>query len=204
MYYHALFSLLISLTFGSFASGQALKRDRPAPARPVSIDESILRQAIYDTAATYLGMTEKTNHNDAKWISKINRYNGLSDRAFYCASAFNYVHRVNGLWLPVKAPGAVSSYFSDKTKIIYRRNQRGNNRSGIQPQKMDAVSLYASHIEAIAEDRFDPDADYVRCIGFNTTGGKGTKGGCYVNRRRMSEIKFIANWITPTLKQYKQ
>ena len=70
---------------------------------------------------------------------------------------------------------------------------------------MDAVSLYASHIEGIAQDRFDPESeDDVKCIGFNTTGGKGTKGGCYINRRRRSEIKLIANWITPTLEQFKQ
>ncbi|WP_461073966.1 hypothetical protein [Spirosoma horti] len=204
MRFNPFFSCLISLTFCSFAFGQTLKRDRPVPTRPVSFDEAILRQAIYDTAATYLGMTEKTNNNDAKWISKINRFNGLSDRAFYCASAFSYVHRVNGLWIQVRAAGAVRSYFSDQKKIIYRKNQRGNQRSGIQPQKMDAVSLYASHIEGLAEDKWDPEADFVKCIGFNTTGGRGTKGGCYVNRRRMSEIKLIANWITPTLNQFKQ
>jgi len=207
MHFNRCFHLVISLTLGSIAFSQAVaqsvKRDKPAPARPVSFDETILRQAIYDTAASYVGKTEKTNRNDAPWIAKINKYNGLPSRAFYCASGFNYCHRVNGLWIPVRAAGMVSSYFSDSKRIIYRRNRRGNQRSGIAPQRMDAVSIFGSHIEGLAQDRFDPDAENVLLIGFNTTGGKGTRGGCYINRRRVSDIKQIANWITPTLQTQK-
>ncbi len=148
-------------------------------------------------------MTELHNNNDAPWITKINRYNGLPIRSAYCASGYYYAHRVNGVKLPVRALGAVSSYFADGSKIIYRRNQRGNQRIGIMPRRMDAVSIYTSHIEGLVSDVWDADDDEVTLIGFNTSGGRGTKYGCYINRRKKSEIKFIANWITPWLASYK-
>lgn len=174
------------------------------PAKVLLLDETLLRKAIYDSAAVFVGMTEQHNNNDAPWITKINRYNGLPIRSAYCASGFYYAHRVNGVKLPVRALGAVASYFSVESKIIYRRNQRGNQRIGIMPRRMDAVSLYASHIEGIVSDVWEPDDDYVTLIGFNTAGGRGTKYGCYINRRRKSEIKYIANWLTPYLKTLKQ
>ncbi|MGF7217475.1 hypothetical protein GGR92_003649 [Spirosoma lacussanchae] len=173
------------------------------PLKPISLDETILRQAILDSAAAFVGMVELTNHNDAPWITKINAYNGLPIRSAYCASGFYYAHRVNGVRLPVRALGAVSSYFAVPAKIIYRRNQRGNQRLGVMPRRMDAVSIYTSHIEGLVDDVWDPDEEYVTLIGFNTSGGRGTKYGCYINRRRKSEIKFIANWLTPFLTTYK-
>ena len=143
-------------------------------------------------------MTEKSNNNDATWITMINKANGLPSRSAYCASAFYYVHVRNGVKLPVKSVGMVAAYFSDKTKIIYRRNQRGNLRNAKKPRRMDAVSLFYSHVEGIAQDHFDPEEeDRVKCIGFNTTGGNGTRGGCYINYRKTSEIKLIANWVSP-------
>jgi hypothetical protein len=157
-----------------------------------------MRQAVYDTAAGFVGMTERTGNNDATWIAIINKANGLPSRAHYCASAFNYVHTLNGIKLPVgEGIGMVRSYFRNTKYIVYQRNARGNQR-GSKPKRMDAVSLFYSHIEGIAEDDFDPDEDdRVKCIGFNTSGGKGTKDGCYVNYRRTREIKLIANWLTP-------
>lgn len=171
------------------------------PLQPITTDETILRQAILDSAAVFVGMTELHNNNDAPWITKINRYNGLPIRSAYCASGFYYAHRVNGVKLPVRALGAVTSYFT--SNIIYRRNQRGNQRLGIMPRRMDAVSIYTSHIEGLVSDVWDSDDDYVTLIGFNTSGGRGTKYGCYINRRKKTEIKFIANWITPWLASYK-
>ncbi|SFD46820.1 hypothetical protein [Spirosoma endophyticum] len=158
-----------------------------------------MRQAVYDTAARFIGMTERTGNNDATWIAIINQSFDLPTRSHYCASAFNYCHALNGIRLPVgDGVGMVSSYFRDASKIIYKRNGRGNQRIGRKPQRMDAVSLFASHIEGLAQDDFDPDEDdMVKVIGFNTTGGKGTKAGCYVNYRRTSDIKLIANWLTP-------
>jgi hypothetical protein len=178
------------------------------PAKPVTLDETLLRQAILDSAAVFVGMVELSNRNDAPWITKINRYNGLPIHSAYCASGYYYAHRVNGVKLPVRALGAVSSYFAVPGKIIYRKNQRGNQRIGIMPRRMDAVSIYTSHIEGIVDDVWNPDDDYVKLIGFNTSGprqagGRGTKYGCYINRRRKSEIKYIANWITPFIRDYK-
>lgn len=172
------------------------------PAKPITLDETLLRKAILDSAAVFVGLVELTNQNDAPWITKINRYNGLPLRSAYCASGFYYAHRVNGVKLPVSALGAVSSYFNVSAKIIYRRNQRGNQRIGIMPRRMDAVSIYTSHIEGLVSDVWDSDDDYVTLIGFNTSGGRGTKYGCYINRRRKSDIKLIANWLTPYLENY--
>lgn len=150
-----------------------------------------------------MGRTERTNRNDAPWIAYINRFNNLPTQAMYCASGYYYVHAKNGVHLPVRSVGYVRVYFSDPTKLLYQRGARGNQRLGSRIQKMDAVSLYASHIEAIAQDRYDPqEDDTVLLLGFNTTGGPGTRGGCYINRRRTSEIKAIANWLTPHLKQF--
>ncbi|WP_020603142.1 hypothetical protein [Spirosoma spitsbergense] len=173
------------------------------PAKPFTLDETILRQAILDSAAVFVGMTEINNNNDAPWITKINRYNGLPIRSAYCASGYYYAHRVNGVKLPVRALGAVASYFSTTGKIIYRKNQRGNQRLGVMPRRMDAVSIYTSHIEGLVSDVWDPDDEFVTLIGFNTSGGRGTKYGCYINRRKKSEIKFIANWLTPYLATLK-
>ncbi|RCR69411.1 hypothetical protein DUE52_11200 [Larkinella punicea] len=160
---------------------------------------------MYDSAYTFIGKTERTDRNDAVWISAINRFSNLPKNAHYCASAFYYVHAINSVLLPVRGVGMVRSYFSQAKTIIYKRNQRGNQRIGLKPGRMDAVSLFASHIEGIAQDRYDPEEDdRVKCIGFNTTGGKGTKGGCYINFRKTSEIKAIANWIGPYWKNLKQ
>ncbi|MEZ0484312.1 hypothetical protein [Fibrella aquatica] len=204
MYYRYLlcFGLLVAGCAG--ALGQVVKK-KPAVVPPFTLDEVVLRQAIFDTAATYVGRTERTDRNDAPWIAEINRYNHLPTQAMYCASGYYYVHAKNGVKLPVKSVGYVRVYFADATKVIYRKNQRGNHRVGKPIQRMDAVSLYVSHIEGIAQQRYDPDEDdTVLLIGFNTTGGKGTKGGCYINRRRTSEIKVIANWLTPYLAQFKK
>lgn len=153
-----------------------------------------------------MGKVERTNQNDADWIKAINRSNKLPDRAMYCASAFYYVHAQNGVRLPI-APvsiGRVNAYFRDPTKIVWRKGQRGNTRLGAKIRRMDAVSLFASHIEGIAQDRYDPAEDEeVLLIGFNTTGGRGTRGGCYINRRRTRDIKAIANWLTPWLESYQ-
>ncbi|GAB3892418.1 hypothetical protein GCM10028803_05220 [Larkinella knui] len=166
--------------------------------------EAQLRQAVYDSAATFVGKTERTDRNDAVWIAAINRFSNLPTRAHYCASAFYYVHAINSVVLPVRGVGMVRSYFSQPKTIIYKRNGRGNQRIGLKPGRMDAVSLFASHIEGIAQDRYDPDEDdRVKCIGFNTSGGKGTKDGCYINFRKTSEIKAIANWISPYWKSFK-
>ncbi|RAJ92212.1 hypothetical protein LX87_05180 [Larkinella arboricola] len=181
------------------ASGLAKKAsEKRPPVFPTFQSEAQLRQAVYDSAATFVGKTEKTNQNDGAWIAAINRFNHLPKNAHYCASAFYYVHAINGVKLPVVGVGMVRSYFSQAKNIIYKRNGRGNQRIGKKPGRMDAVSIFASHVEGIAQDRYDPDEDdRVKCIGFNTTGGKGTKGGCYINYRRTAEIKMIANWITP-------
>ena len=168
--------------------------------RPITLDETDLRLAIFDSAARFAGKTERTNHNDADWIYAINRFSNLPRQSHYCASGFYYVHVMNGVRLPIKGVGMVRSYFNTTSRVIYRRNARGNQRIGPRPRRMDAVSLFYSHIEGLADDRFDPDTDdRVRLIGFNTTGGKGTLGGCYINTRRTSEIKVIANWISPYL-----
>ncbi|GAB3256107.1 hypothetical protein GCM10027347_17710 [Larkinella harenae] len=216
-YNHFLFRLIVLsglIAFGQTLTAQTKKTTQAAasalakkasdskrpPVFPTFQTEAQLRQAVYDSAAVFVGKTERTNQNDAEWITAINRFSGLPKNAHYCASAFYYVHAVNGVKLPVEKAGVgmVRTYFSQPKRIIYRRNGRGNQRIGPKPGRMDAVSLFASHIEGIAQDRYDPEEDdRVRCIGFNTTGGKGTKGGCYVNYRKTSEIKAIANWITP-------
>lgn len=153
---------------------------------------------MYDSAAKFIGKTETGGQNGGAWIAAINRFNGLPKNAHYCASAFYYVHAINGVNLPVHGVGLVRSYFSDPKRIVYKRNSRGNQRIGLKIRRMDAVSLFASHIEGIAQDGFDPESeDRVRCIGFNTSGGRGTRDGCYVNYRKTSEIKLIANWISP-------
>ena len=164
----------------------------------------MLRQAIIDTAAQFVGKTERTNSNDADWIAMINLSNRLPERAMYCASAYYYCHRANGVRLNVASisVGRVAAYFNQASKIIWKPSHRGNLRT--KPRQADAVSLYASHIEMIYDKRYDPSEDEeVKLIGFNTSGGKGTKGGCYVNRRRTRELKAIANWITPHLTPYQ-
>lgn len=154
----------------------------------------------------FVGKVELSNRNDADWITAINLFNNLPRTAHYCASGYIYCHLINGARIPVPAVsiGRVAAYFQNPSKIIYRRNQRGNQRIGPKPQLMDAVSLYVSHIEGLAQNRFDPETDdRVKLLGFNTTGGAGTKGGCYINVRRTSEIKLIANWLTPYLATVK-
>lgn len=160
--------------------------------------EDQLRQAVFDTASKFVGLRERTGNNDANWIAIINRLYHLPDKAHYCASAYNYVHAMNGVRLPVSDPGRVAAYFRNSKTITYKGGGRGNQRMVGRVRLMDAVSLFASHIEGIAQTDFDPDEDdYVMCLGFNTTAGKGTKGGCYINRRRTRDIKAIANWISP-------
>lgn len=175
------------------------------PAKPVTTDEDLLRQAIVDTASRFIGKTERTNNNDADWIAMINLSNRLPERAMYCASAYYYCHRANGvrLGIPAVSVGRVAAYFRDPGKIIWKPNHRGNLR--VKPRQADAVSIFASHIEMIYDKRYDPtEDDEVKLIGFNTSGGRGTKGGCYVNRRRTRELKAIANWISPHLQQLTQ
>ncbi|RAJ94206.1 hypothetical protein LX87_04091 [Larkinella arboricola] len=155
-----------------------------------------LRMAIADTAASYVGIKELTNRNDHPVITKINRTFGLPKNAYYCASGLAYCYKVNIGKLPFNGAGSVSSWFANRKRWVYKRGERGNQRVGRKPQLMDGVSLYASHIEGLATVRFDPEAEYIETIGFNTTGGTG-RGGVYRVRRRLKEVKAIVNHLTP-------
>ncbi|MBO9638784.1 MAG: hypothetical protein J7576_11475 [Siphonobacter aquaeclarae] len=156
-----------------------------------------MRQAVFDTARSQLTVREKTNRNDHPAITKYNAAIGLPKNAFYCASGLYWCHLANGVRLPIAAPGAVFSWFSDPAKIIYRRGSRGNQRTGRRPQLMDGVSLFASHVEGFASRTWDPEGEYIQTIGFNTSGGKGTVGGVYMVRRRLRDVKLMANHISP-------
>ncbi|WP_421830222.1 hypothetical protein [Larkinella sp.] len=185
------------------ASGQTVNRAGTKP-NPYTLalttitfpDEGTLRQAIYDTARAQVGIRERTNRNDHPQIARYNRALGLPERAYYCASGLYWCHLRAGVKLPIGSPGSVASWFADARKIVYRRSSRGNQRLGPKPALMDGVSLFASHIEGYASPRWDPDADAIDCIGFNTGGTNGV-GGVYKTRRRMREIKLIVNQISP-------
>ncbi|MGV3560750.1 hypothetical protein [Larkinella arboricola] len=165
--------------------------------------EADIRAHILATAEQEVGVVEIHNRNDHPRITEYNRALGLPPRAPYCASGLYYCYVANGIKLPIRGAGMVRSWFADKTKIIYRRGQRGNTRAGYRPMLMDAVSLFDSHVEGLAQERWDEDADEIVCIGFNTTAGRGTKGGVYRVRRKLREVKLIANHLTPYLEQHK-
>ncbi len=164
---------------------------------PDFADEWALRLAIRDTAAMYVGVKEQTNRNDHPLITKINRAFGLPKNAYYCASGLAYCYKVNfKTKLPFNGAGSVASWFANRQRWVYRRGERGNQRTGRKPQLMDGVSLFSSHIEGLAQLRWDADADYIETIGFNTTAGTG-RGGVYRVRRPMKDVKAIVNHITP-------
>ncbi|MDQ1088991.1 hypothetical protein [Siphonobacter sp. SORGH_AS_1065] len=198
------------ILFGVIAFSQALAQKPAAPKPKLWIGAAIpfktedaLRQAVFDTAKSQLHVREKTNRNDHRDIAKYNQAILLPKNAFYCASGLYWCHLANGVRLPIAAPGAVFSWFSDPQKIIYRRSTRGNQRIGRKPQLMDGVSLFTSHVEGYASKNWDPDAEYIQTIGFNTTGGKGTVGGVYLVRRRLRDVKLMVNHITPYFESIK-
>ncbi|GAB3937016.1 hypothetical protein [Larkinella terrae] len=177
---------------------------KPAKSNPYTLaltsltfaDEGTLRQAIFDTARAQVGLRERTNRNDHPKIALYNKSLGLPERAYYCASGLYWCHLRNGVKLPIASPGSVASWFANSKRIVYRRSTRGNQRVGQKPMLMDGVSLFASHIEGFAQTRWDPEAESIDCIGFNTGGTNGI-GGVYKTRRRMREIKLIVNQISP-------
>lgn len=171
----------------------------------MSTDEQRLREAIFATAQSQLHVRERTNRNDHPQIVEYNRVLGLPKNAFYCASGLYWCYRQNGARVPIPGPGSVANWFRDPAKLVWKRGGRGNQRSGPKPQLMDAVSLYTSHVEGLAQTTWDPDADRIRTIGFNTTGGTG-RGGVYLVTRRFDRdrIKAVANHLTPYLKAQRE
>lgn len=164
----------------------------------VSADETILRQAIFDTLSRFIGKREGRINNDAPWIREINGFWGLPPLSHYCASSLAFGHAKNGVflpWIPLISVGRVNAYFRNSVRLVYVRGQRGNSRSILEPRFMDWVSLYASHTEAFAERKWDPEAQRYLCLGFNT----GTPGGCYLVYRHRRDINAIANHLTPFL-----
>ncbi len=113
----------------------------------------------------------------------------------------------------------MNAYFLDADRIIYRRNAQLHYSR--EPQRMDWVSLFESHVEAYDEpsgwlqrgidsdralDKQDAE-DQLRerrvwLIGYNTSGGRGTREGVYRNKRKVKDIKKIANHLTPFLKAW--
>lgn len=166
-----------------------------------------LRLAIRDTLRRFVGKREGAVNNSGVWIIEINSFWHLPARSHYCAAALAFGYAKNGVffpWVPPVSVGRVRAYFRDPSKIVWVRGQRGNSRSGRKPQLMDWASLFASHTEALAEEEWDEDAPQHLLIGFNTSGGPGTRDGCYLINRRTRDIKMIANHLTPYLAQLKR
>ncbi|WP_428657580.1 hypothetical protein [Runella sp.] len=190
--------ILIVVSIG--AHGQALKK-QPFPGfpeKPVTNNESQLRRAILDTAQTQLKLREKpgaANNNRDPQITVYNRASGVPDNAFYCASAGFWCHLKNGVRLAIPSPAAVRSWFADPKKHV-------KWQQGQKVQVMDAVSLFRSHVEFVADPAGfnDEDEELVQLIGFNTTGGGKTLQGCHLNWRSKSWVKAVTNHITPFLK----
>ncbi|MDF7817930.1 hypothetical protein P1X15_10000 [Runella sp. MFBS21] len=192
---HYCFGLLVIIGFG--AHGQALKK-AVFPTKPIVTNEAELRRAILDTGKTQLKLREKpgaANNNRHPQITIYNRAVGVPDNAFYCASGGYWCHLVNGVRLPLSAPAAVRSWFADpKKQVKWQQGQR--------VQVFDAVSLFRSHVEFVADPAGfeDEDEELVQLIGWNTTGGSQKQQGCHLNWRSKSWIKAVANHITPFLK----
>ncbi|MGM9509558.1 hypothetical protein ACS5NO_17615 [Larkinella sp. GY13] len=165
--------------------------------------ESMIRAQILAVAQEQIGVVEKRNRNDHPKITEWNKALGLPANSPYCASGIYYCYAANGIRLPIRSPGLVRSWFSDGSKIVYRRSQCGNTRTGRRPRLADPVSIFESHVELLAQERWDEDEDEITVIGFNTTAGPGSKGGVYRVRRKLSQVKLIANHLTPYLEKNK-
>lgn len=162
-------------------------------------NEAELRRAICDTAKTQLKLREKPGaNNQHPQITIYNRALGVPANAFYCASGGYWCHLKNGVRLPISAPAAVRSWFADPKKHV-------KWKQGEKVQLFDAVSLFKSHVEFVADPAGfdDDDEDFVKLIGFNTTGASTKMQGCYLNYRHKDWIKAVANHITPFLKSQK-
>jgi hypothetical protein len=197
-YFHCLtIGLVVFLGFVPHGQAVTLSPTKPPVVALDFPDEMALRMAIADTAASYVGIKERTNRNDHPVIAKINRKFGLPANAYYCASGLAYCYKVNIVGkLPFNGAGSVASWFANRSRWVYKRGERGNQRTGRKPQLMDGVSLFTSHIEGLASARWDSEADYIETIGFNTTAGTG-RGGVYRVRRPIRDVKAIVNHITP-------
>lgn len=161
-------------------------------------NEADLRRAILDTGKTQLKLREKAgvaNNNRHPQITIYNRSVGVPDNAFYCASGGYWCHLKAGVRLPIPAPAAVRSWFSDPKKHV-------KWKQGQKVQVFDAVSLFKSHVEFVADSRGfdDEDEDFVQTIGWNTTGPGKNGQGCHLNFRHKDWIKAVTNHITPYLK----
>lgn len=157
----------------------------------------MLRRAILDTAKTQLKLRERpgiANNNRHPQITIYNRAVGVPDNAFYCASGGYWAHLKNGVRLSLSAPAAVRSWFADP-----RRHVRW--RQGQKVQVFDAVSLFRSHVEFVADPHGfdDEDEEYVQLIGWNTTGAGTKLQGCHLNFRHKDWVKAVTNHITPFL-----
>ncbi|GAB3911602.1 hypothetical protein GCM10028803_53470 [Larkinella knui] len=161
----------------------------------------MIRAQILEVAQQQIGVVERRNRNDHPKIAEWNRALGLPANSPYCASGIYYCYAANGIRLPIRAPGLVRSWFADGSKIVYRRSQRGNTRTGRRPRLADPVSIFESHVELLAQERWDEDDDEITVIGFNTTAGSGTRGGVYRVRRKLGQVKLIANHLTPYLEK---
>lgn len=199
--YFSRYGYWILIIVGLSAHGQAVTPKTNFPPKPVVTNETELRRAILDTGKTQLKLREKAgvaNNNKHPQISIYNRAVGVPDNAFYCASGGYWCHLKAGVRLPISAPAAVRSWFADPKKHV-------KWKQGEKVQVFDAVSMFKSHVEFVADTQGfdDEDEDFIQTIGWNTTGPGKTAQGCHVNYRHKDWIKAVANHITPYLKSNK-
>lgn len=106
--------------------------------------------------------------------------------------------------LGVKNPLLVASWFGDASKIVYRQG-KGNPRVGVLPRKGDVGRMFYSHIEMYNGDDWVKDLTRKKGKfgGGNTGGGTGVHG-VHITERPISNIQFIANWISPYYSKLKE
>lgn len=156
-----------------------------------------MREDWLKEAIKQVGVVERTGRNDHDSIYKYNLFAKVPRNSPYCAAGLFYTANKAGVFLPIKSPAQVISWFRDPSKVIWTRTSR---RWLMQPKLMDVVWMFQSHVEAIATwsiPRDIQDDDFILTIGFNTTGGGSRQGVYYPIRRRWRSISRVANHVTP-------
>lgn len=175
---------ICTLVFSLTALGQGVKSEN-------ELREDWLREAIRQ-----VGVVERTNRNDHDSIYKYNAFAKVPKNSPYCGAGLFYTAHKAGVFLPIKSPAQVVSWFRDPKKIIWTRTSR---RWIMPPKLMDVVWMFTSHVEAIATwsiPRDIEDDDYILTVGFNTTGGSSKQGVYYPIRRRWRSISRVANHVS--------
>ena len=156
------------------------------------------RTCVVQTAESFVGTKEKTNHNDNPVIDKIFSSIGYSflvkekwTSKMWCMAFVTYCYKLCNIKVPVSGPAAVISWRKAKQYHL-------SATAKILPADI-AIYTWGSHGGIVKEAHPNPKFPFVQTIEGNTSAPKesgSTRQGVWPKTRLRREIRYFVRIIT--------